>query len=86
MAANVEWESLTPEVREHLIFDKFLSQRREHYKTRQDRRSSDQNKGLKHATHKFSLPMFDRSGTITTQSWTHKLKHLPKSLTHDRGE
>ena len=73
MVENFEWDSLTPKFREHPIFDKFLSQRRENYKTRRDQRSSDQNRSLKHTAHKFSLPMFDCSGMVATQSWTHKL-------------
>ena len=72
MAVTIEWESLTLEVREHLSFDKSLSQRREHYKTRQDRRPRDQNKDLKHAANNITLPMLDGSGKVRAQSWIHK--------------
>lgn len=74
MAANEEWELLAPQVRERITFERFVNQRREHYRAaRQDRRPRIQNNELKRATGKLSLTTFDGSSRMTTRAWIHKL-------------
>lgn len=65
MKAHNEWDLLTPQVKEHMNFGRFVTQRREHYKLRQDRRPRNQNRDLKHATNKITLPTFDGGGKVT---------------------
>ena len=73
MAAHDEWQRLTPGARELMHFDCFAQTRMDYYRSRQERRPRNQNKDLKQATNKLTLPMFDGSGKTTAQSWIHKL-------------
>lgn len=73
MAAHGEWSLLPPDVREHMTFDHYVSQRREHARAKQDRRPRNQNRDLEDATSKLTLPLFDGSGKVTARSWIHKL-------------
>lgn len=74
MAANDEWELVPPEVRERISFDRFITQRREHHRGRQDwRPRHNNNSDLKHATNRLTLAMFDGSGKVTAQAWISKL-------------
>ena len=55
-------------------FERFVNQRREHYRAvKLDRRPRGQNNELKHATGKLTLTTFDGSSKMTVQAWIHKL-------------
>ena len=59
---------------ERMTFERFVNQRREHYRTvRQNRRPHGKDNELKRATEKLSLTTFDGSSRMTAQAWIHKL-------------
>lgn len=73
MPQHDEWDALPQRVKDHLNFDKFLTQKREHSRNKIDRRPWHRNNDLRHATSKLTLTTFDGSGRVTSRVWVSKL-------------
>ena len=73
VATYDEWDLLPDQIKRNLNFNQYMNQKREAEKSQQDRRPRMQNKDLKHAMNKLTLPTFDGSGKTTARAWIHKL-------------
>lgn len=69
-----EWDAL-PRVEEHLNFDMFMRQKREHSNkwNWNDRKTWNKTNDLKYAINKLTLSTFDGSSRVTTRSCISKL-------------
>ena len=68
-----EWDLLPDPIKQNLIFNQYMNQKREAGRPQHDRRPRMQNRDLKHAMNKLTLPTFDGSSKTTARAWIHKL-------------
>ena len=73
LAMHDEWDAMPPRVKDHLNFDRFMSQKREHTRNRNDRGPRYKHNDLWQATNKLTLANYDGSGRVTTRAWVSKL-------------
>ena len=72
-ALHVQWDALLYNAKQHLSFDRFMSQKWEHCRGHSDVRPKKRNSDLKQATNELTLTHFDRSGKVTARTWVYKL-------------
>lgn len=68
-----EWDLFLDPVEENLTFVQYMNQKREVERPHQDRRPKMQNRDLKHAMNKLTLPTFDGSNRTSARAWIRKL-------------
>lgn len=73
MAMYDEWDLFLDQVKLNFSFVEYMNQKRENERPQQDKRPRAQNRDLKHAMNKSSLPTFDGSNKTSARAWLHKL-------------
>ena len=68
-----EWDVLPDPIKQNLTFNQYMNQKREAERPQHDRRPRMQNRDLKHAMNKLTLPTFDGGNKTTARAWIHKL-------------
>lgn len=68
MAMYDEWDLFPDPVKQNLTFIQYLNQKREAKRSQPDRRPRIQNRDLKHAMTKLSLPTFDGSSKTSARA------------------
>lgn len=73
MAMHDEWDRLPQRVKDHLNFDSYISQKRDHNRNWNNQKPWNKTNDLKYAINNLTLSTFDGSGRVTTRAWISKL-------------